>query len=207
MSMTAAEPRRADIGGASLVPVAFADLPGWADDDHAAAFAPFRTSCAASLRRIRPCARPRRPSRPAWRPAAARRAGRRRLAARSFFETRFAPFEVRAALRAGFPHRLLRARISRSHGSPATASSVPLLDRPDDLVTISQGETLPGLDPVFRRPPAPGRRLRALSGPRRHRGRRPRRARQARRLSARAGRSLHHPCPGLGAHPPAGRRA
>src|SRR5919202_5800062 len=42
--MTHAAPR---LPGAELEPVAFAALDGWADDDHAAALAAFRRSCAA----------------------------------------------------------------------------------------------------------------------------------------------------------------
>jgi hypothetical protein len=50
-----AEPRR--VGDARLEPVAFADLAGWAEDDHAAAFAAFRRTCEA-LASGRPSLRP-----------------------------------------------------------------------------------------------------------------------------------------------------
>src|SRR5712692_9711698 len=77
----------------ALEPVAFADLDGWAADDHAPAFATFKASCAPLLRRARPA--------PDERPFAAaleqvcRRAAARAnvdsIKAREFFEANFRP--------------------------------------------------------------------------------------------------------------------
>src|SRR5918998_69342 len=54
-SALAAEPRR--VGDARLEPVAFEELSGWPEDDHAAAFAAFRRTCEA-LASGRPSLRP-----------------------------------------------------------------------------------------------------------------------------------------------------
>lgn len=153
MSMTAPA-AAADIGGASLVPVAFADLPGWADDDHAAAFAAFRTSCAALLAQD-PALRSGRPAEPDLLAVCAAASGSTPAAARSFFESRFAPFEVRPPSGAGFLTSYYEPEFPGAR-QPGNGFVVPLLDRPDDLVTISQGGSLPdieaGLQAARRRP-------------------------------------------------------
>ena len=45
--------------------------------------------------------------------------------------------------------RLLTSRNSRARATPTARFPAPLLARPDDLVTVPQGETLPGLDPAL----------------------------------------------------------
>jgi membrane-bound lytic murein transglycosylase A len=130
---------------ARLEPVAFSDLAGWEQDDHAVAFAVFRRSCEAIVKDA-----------PALRPAAAADAGLRRVceqalasggsvtraAARRFFETHFEPLHVRPASGRGFLTGYFEPDYEGSLTRTA-AFSAPLLARPDDLVTVPQGETLP----------------------------------------------------------------
>ena len=96
-----------------LEPVAWSDLDGWADDDHAAAFATFRTSCqpflahaarrATAGRSIRRCGE-------VCRRAAAAGALDNDKAARAFFEENFRPVRIaKLGETDRFPHRLLRA--------------------------------------------------------------------------------------------------
>ena len=92
-------PVRPDIAGAQLFPLSFADLEGWAADDHAAAMKAFRRSCRAALERGRLRGGP---SREALQPAllAACRAAADlpgpvdAETARRFFETWFVPHRV-----------------------------------------------------------------------------------------------------------------
>ena len=76
--------------------LAFADLAGWADDDHAAAFAAFRESCRAILAAA-PELRPGMAPSPGL--VAACRAARSvsPADARAFFEARFAPWRIQSA--------------------------------------------------------------------------------------------------------------
>lgn len=136
--------------GSSLRPVPFADLTGWLADDHAAAFATFRRGCATLVA-----------GDPALRPGLAPTPGlvdacRAALAAspmdamkaRAWFEERFQAFRVIPAegepFLTGYYEPEVEGDLAPSAGFP-----VPVLGRPDDLVTIPQGETLPGIDPAF----------------------------------------------------------
>ncbi|MET0743931.1 MAG: MltA domain-containing protein [Microvirga sp.] len=147
-ALTAPTPGSA--GSAGLRPLAFADLAGWPDDDHAAALRAFRRSCAALLDETTPL----RPARAA--DAGLREACRAALAepdasadrARRFFETRFAPFEIVPETGAGFLTGYYEPEFQGSR-ERTDAFPVPLLDRPADLVTIPQGGTLPGIDPAL----------------------------------------------------------
>jgi membrane-bound lytic murein transglycosylase A len=140
-----AEPSR----DARLEPVPFSDLAGWGQDDHAAAFPVFRRSCEAILA-----------DSPALRPATNAGADLRhvcgramalvenpvRAEARRFFETHFTPQHVRPSSGHGF----LTGYFEPDYEGSLTrtdAFPTPLLARPDDLVTVPQGEALPGLDP------------------------------------------------------------
>jgi membrane-bound lytic murein transglycosylase A len=123
----------------------FSALQGWAEDDHEAALAAFRRSCAAilegreALRSAQPASEELKGScRLAADPA---RTGR----ARAFFEGAFLPFEVVAPSGRGFLTGYFEPEyegsLTRSEAFP-----VPLLARPDDLVTVPQGESWPGLE-------------------------------------------------------------
>lgn len=143
-------PLPAAAGAADLKPLTFADLTGWPDDDHAAALRAFRRSCAALGEGTS-----------ALRPALAAEAGLREACraalaepdaaperARRFFETRFSPFEIVPQTGSGFLTGYYEPEFQGSR-ERTDAFTVPLLDRPDDLVTIPQGETLPGIDPTL----------------------------------------------------------
>jgi membrane-bound lytic murein transglycosylase A len=137
------------IGDARLEPIPYMSLTGWPDDDHAAAFATFRRSCEsliASEPALRPAMPPDRDLLAVCRLALGRPNNPSRSDAQVFFETYFQPVAVVPPSGHGFltgyyEPEFLGAR-ERSE-----AFSVPLLSRPDDLVTIPQGETLPGIDP------------------------------------------------------------
>jgi membrane-bound lytic murein transglycosylase A len=135
-------------GKARLEPVSFADLPGWEADDHGAAFGAFLRSCKALVAQAAEL-------RPAQTPdadlLAVCHAG---LAApsptgpeaRRFFETHFAPFAVQPVSGNGFLTGYYEPEFKGSRERSGVYNA-PLLSRPDDLVTIPQGETLPGLEP------------------------------------------------------------
>ena len=120
-------------------PAAFADLPGWAADDHAAAFRAFLKSCA---RLVEIAAKPEsRAKAPAPLIAACRlalgRAGRKIASteARVFFEHAFTPHRVvhanpRGLLTGYYEPILDGSRVPTSH------FSVPVLRRPADLENI-----------------------------------------------------------------------
>lgn len=123
-----------------LQPVAWADLPGWKDDDLRAAWAPFLQSCRGLAGR---------PQGAAWKRVcdlARGIDGKQASAVRRFFETEFQPFAVIAAdenpsgLITGYYEPLLRG--SRSSGG---RFDQPVYGVPDDLVTVDLGELYPEL--------------------------------------------------------------
>jgi membrane-bound lytic murein transglycosylase A len=133
---------------ARLEPLSFKNLAGWEEDDHAAAFQAFLRSCRALIAQS-----------PDLRPAQAPEADllavcRRALTvedppkgqARLFFETNFQPFAIIPQSGSGFLTGYYEPEFPGSRQADATFT-VPLLARPDDLVSIPQGETLPGVDP------------------------------------------------------------
>lgn len=126
------------IGGARLDRRAFSDLPGWTADDHLAALRTFGRSCAALTAEVEgglqaACAR---------RPTVAETPED----ARAFFETWFEPFEVVPAAGQGFLTGYFEPEYEGSL-EPAPGFAAALLARPDDLVPVPAGKTLPGLDP------------------------------------------------------------
>jgi membrane-bound lytic murein transglycosylase A len=139
----------------ALEPVDFGDLDGWAADDHAKAFATFRASCAALVRRSR--------SAPDERPLAAALAQvcRRAVAlvdvdaakAREFFETSFRPMRIsRLGESQGFVTGYYEPIVDGSR-FPTREFTVPLYRRPDDLVLPGEhnGDAFPNRGQVFRR--------------------------------------------------------
>jgi membrane-bound lytic murein transglycosylase A len=136
------------IGGARLEPLAYSALPGWGDDDHGAAFQAFRRGCATIIA-AGPVLRPARgpdPDLVGICREALLEASPSKEAARSFFETNFRPVAVIPPSGAGF---LTGYYEPEFHGSRKRTAgfTVPLLARPDDLITIPQGETWPGINP------------------------------------------------------------
>lgn len=123
---------------------AFADLPGFAADDHRAAFAAFRRSCDAILSGA-PALRSARPGPPALREICAAAVALpgpvSAAAARQFFETHFTPRRLDQAFFTGYYEPVVEGALT-----PAPAFRTPLLGRPDNLVTAAPGETLAGLD-------------------------------------------------------------
>lgn len=136
------------ISGLEAVPLAFADLEGWAADDHAAAFGAFRRSCAAP---DPGSARPAQAAPPGLaaicaaaltfpaRPAAAE--------ARAFFERHFRPVRLDPKeAKPGFLTGYFEPELPASR-MPHPDYPAPLLARPDDLVTLSpEAASPPGLD-------------------------------------------------------------
>ncbi len=130
------------VGDARLEPAAFPDLPGWAADDHGAALEAFRRTCAALLAG-EPALRPAREA-PDLHPTCRAAAGVARADARAFFERWFAPVRVVPPSGAGFLTGYFEPEYEGAL-ERSDAFATPLLTRPDDLVTIPQGETRPGL--------------------------------------------------------------
>jgi len=120
-----------------LEPVAWSDLEGWADDDHAAAFAAFRTSCNPFLARYP--AQDQRPIYLALKDVCRRAASLRELAkdkdkARAFFEENFQPVRIaklgeRTGLLTGYYEPIVDG--SRF---PSPEFAAPLYRRPRDLL-------------------------------------------------------------------------
>jgi membrane-bound lytic murein transglycosylase A len=132
---------------ARLEPLPFTDLAGWAADDHEAAFQAFLRSCRALTARaseLRPAQAPQGDLLAVCREAL-KNPDASRAEARRFFETHFQPVAVTPHSGNGFLTGYYEPEFRGSRTSDATYR-VPLLDRPDDLVTLAQGETLPGLD-------------------------------------------------------------
>lgn len=151
--MTAAGAERHGPVGAMLKPLPFAAIPGWAQDDHAAAFSAFLVSCGpviegrAETRRAKPAD----DALAAVCRAAVARSGE--ADARAFFETRFAPFEVVPESGRGFLTGYYEPEVAGSR-TPTADFAWPIRARPPDLVTRTPDEPLGGLDPSL----AAGRR-------------------------------------------------
>ncbi|MCP8938646.1 MltA domain-containing protein [Alsobacter sp. SYSU M60028] len=137
-------PPRPGPGGSRLEPVAFEALRGWALDDHEAALAAFLRTCP-GLVADAPALRPGLPT-----PEALRAVCRRALAgpgpARAFFEREFQAFRIVPDEGRGFLTGYYEPEMEARTG-PSPEFPVPVLGRPDDLVTFPPGETPPGLDP------------------------------------------------------------
>src|SRR5690242_17215747 len=130
----------------TLMPVSFADLPGWSDDDPSAALAAFRQSCTALLAG-KPTPSPLGAGTLDWQtPCAAAPADAGDSAAtRQFFESHFTPYAAgnngsSDGLFTGYYEPLL-------HGArqPIGPYQYPLLHRPADLVTVDLGQFRPTL--------------------------------------------------------------
>jgi membrane-bound lytic murein transglycosylase A len=135
----------------TLAPVAFADLPGWGQDDLAAAWPAFRASCRA-LR-----------FRDAWREACARAEALENpdgAAVRAFFEANFVPYRVAngdgttEGLVTGYYEPVLRG--SRERRAPFVH---PLFAPPDDLLIIDLASVAPDTRNMRLRGRLDGRRV------------------------------------------------
>ncbi len=130
------------IARAEPPPLAFSDLPGWAEDDHGAALRAFRASCASRQPR-----QPRHLCR-----AASRVPAGDASAARRFFETSFRPIEID-------PRGFLTGYFEPEVGgtlTPDATHPTPLLARPAGLVVRADGPAPSGwpgaLTAAFRTP-------------------------------------------------------
>jgi membrane-bound lytic murein transglycosylase A len=130
--------------------VSFFALPGWREDNHAAAFATFLRSCTAMDRAhtgSRPVLAAARGLAAICRAAKAQ-PPKGRTAIRRFFEDKFAAFRVLPAEGEGFLTGYFEPEY-RGRLKPDATYTTPLLARPDDLVTLQPGEKVPGLDPAL----------------------------------------------------------
>lgn len=147
VTMSTGEATSGPAGQVRLEALSFSDLAGWADDDHAAAFKAFLRSCRAldaSAAELRPAKAPEARLLDVCREALKNETPSR-AEARRFFETHFQPFAVHPHSGRGFLTGYYEPEFLGSR-TPDATYRVPLLARPDDLVTIAQGETLPGID-------------------------------------------------------------
>ena len=122
-------------------PIAFTDLPGWAQDDHAAAFKAFLRSCpiliAASAAGNKASAVPTPPALLAACDEAIRLAAKRvpAAAAKAFFETHFTPHRVEHAGPPGLFTGYYEPLINGSRTATAKFAT-PIHRRPADLVNL-----------------------------------------------------------------------
>ena len=134
-----------------LSPLTFADLSGWAEDDHAAALAAFRAG-ANVLAEHPPKSRGLRVDAGALAEILTRAAklppATSAHEAGAFFEAEFQPFEVIPAEGGGFFTGYYEPEVAGSL-QRTTEFRYPLLRQPSDLVEIAPGEA-PQLDPSFR---------------------------------------------------------
>jgi membrane-bound lytic murein transglycosylase A len=140
------------VGDARLERIAFADLPGWARDDHAAALAAFRLTCPLVIEgraALRPAVLTSGDLAAACRAALDLPEDAPAEAARSFFEAWFVPHRIVPPGGDGFLTGYFEPELAGSLG-PTARFSTPLRARPADLVSLAEGETRPGLDPALR---------------------------------------------------------
>lgn len=134
--------------GASLHPVAFADIDGWAEDDHGAAFAAFRRSAEAAVERP-PKARPLGIDGDLLLPAAEAALSLHEPGpsqARAFFERWFDPLAVHPDDGGGFVTGYYEPEVDGSlEATPAFP--VPLFARPAGLAEIGPGDDRSDIDP------------------------------------------------------------
>ena len=139
-SHAAASPLR--LPETQLVPVFFAELKGWAEDDHAAAFAAFRNSCQPILRREKTKAHVK-PLERSLREACGRVAQYREpvssTTAQIFFEQNFRPLHIsRVGETEGFITGYYEPEIEGSR-EPGDGFTIPFYRRPPELRTRAPG--------------------------------------------------------------------
>lgn len=131
----------ADSFPAHLTSLAFNDLEGWADDDHAAALIAFRRTCVQSAERV-PRTRSSGVDGEALAAVCASLQDNATVDARVFFETHFTPHRVEAqGLLTGYFEPQVRASFERTG-----AFQHPLYARPVDLVELSSSPESLGID-------------------------------------------------------------
>lgn len=143
----AADPAQSGASYAGESPYAW--TPGWADDDHAAAYAAFRKTCIRTLgqRESTPASAIDRAVRAICREALAGPAEAGRAEARRFFETHFTPYRIRPsgeALLTGYFEPDFEGSLS-----PSTAFPAPVYRAPPDLVSLGHEAAALGLPPFL----------------------------------------------------------
>lgn len=145
-----------------LEPMTFADLRGWAEDDHAAAFATFVASCRPIVRGRPPKARSKEPAlamKKALIPVCRRAVKQRNVdgnAARRFFEANFRPLRIAKLDRdAGFLTGYYEPIVEGSR-FPTQIFDVPMYHRPPDLLApdARPGASFPNRGRVVRVTPS-----------------------------------------------------
>lgn len=127
------------VAGDRPTPIAFSELPGWVDDDHAAALAALKVSCAG----VDHAAAPLRAGVPGGAGLAkvcGRAAKVRPAEARAFFEKEFMPVRIGRGMLTGYYEPEIQGSLT-----PVGRFGTPLLARPDDLVSLDPGQMAQGL--------------------------------------------------------------
>lgn len=131
--------------GASIEPVRFEALAGWAQDDHAAAYRAFRVTCAA-VAEDAPALRPALVAMPELRhicsEALTRPPDLDAASARTFFERHFTPFRILPPQGRGFLTGYFEPEVDGSL-TPTPEFSAPVYGRPPELVTLQPGDPRP----------------------------------------------------------------
>ncbi len=122
----------------SLIPVTFADLPGWAEDDHLSAYKAFLASCQAVIDRSNPArgakASPRALAE-MCRFAQTYSGKMTKAGARLFFETHFKPKRVDQKIKEGLLTGYYEPLLKGSR-TPTAEYKAPIYRRPPDLVNM-----------------------------------------------------------------------
>jgi membrane-bound lytic murein transglycosylase A len=158
----AAAPGPLHLPDTQLEPIAFTDLPGWADDDHARAFATFLASCRPIVRGQPPNEKTAGPSllmQKALIPVCQRALAQPKLdreAARRFFEENFRPLRIaKLDQNAGFLTGYYEPIVDGSR-FPTQIFHVPMYHRPPDLLApdAPPGASFPNRGRVVRVTPS-----------------------------------------------------
>ena len=124
--------RAVDEPSSQLKPVSYAGIPGWADDDHAKAFAAFARSCAREGKSG--------PLTDICRAAAAMGENVDAPAARNFFESRFTPHRYGGGETSGFVTGYFEPELKGAR-TRSEQFNVPVYAVPGDLVQLYSDET------------------------------------------------------------------
>ena len=130
--------------GTAIRPLSFADLAGWAEDDHLSAFQAMLPTCRSVVSgdQAQRQAKPAPPSLVAACMAALTASIQNRLEARAFFEAYFMPLEIIPPGGQGFLTAYFEPEVPASFVKTA-AFPVPVLGRPGDLVTLQPDDRRP----------------------------------------------------------------
>ncbi len=146
---TAAKPDTTEEAARALTAVAWAELPGWHQDNHAEALPALLASCRVLARQV------------AWQDLCeAAQSVKGRDAAKRFFETHFTPYRVAApdasaeGLITGYYEPILRGG-----RKPSARNRFALYGVPDDLLVLDFGDLAPELKSMAPRARLDGRRV------------------------------------------------